>query len=560
MAVSLACPDWAAKLRAGETPIAQIPLDAEKADRAVRIFNELRLPDVPGHPPLREASGEWFRDIVRAAFGSHDPETGLPAVNELFVLVPKKNSKTTNAAALGLVGLIMCERPAAQMLILGPTQNVAERCFDQAHGMIKADPMLRKIFHVQSHLKEITRIKTGAKLSVKTFDMNVVTGEIPALTIIDELHVVAGKSYADRVIAQVTGGMVTNPEALLVYITTQSDIEPSGVFKTKLDYARGVRDGIITDRVRLLPVLYEFPPEVQAAESQPWRDVAMWPMVLPNLGRSVHLELLRDKYAQAMQEGPQAERIWASQHLNIQIGLGLSGDYWPGALYWQAAADKGLTLERIMAECDVCVAGVDGGGLDDLFALAVIGRHAKTRRWMVWARAWAQPEVFERRKEIAARLRDFEKDGDLVVCSRVDQDAEDCADICARLAGAGLLPARAAIGLDAYGVASLIDALAERGLDGDRVMAVGQGYKLQSAITTLPRKLKDRTLRHGGQPIMSWVVGNAKQELRGSNYVVTKQAAGSAKIDPLMAMFNAAMLMFLNPVADVPPVVRVRVA
>ncbi len=49
---------------------------------------------------------------------------------------------------------------------------------------------------------------------------------------------------------------------------------------------------------------------------------------------------------------------------------------------------------------------------------------------------------------------------------------------------------------------------------------------------------------------MSWSVGNAKQELRGSNYVVTKQVSGAAKIDMLMALFNAAMLMFYNPEAS----------
>lgn len=116
-----------------------------------------------------------------------------------------------------------------------------------------------------------------------------------------------------------------------------------------------------------------------------------------------------------------------------------------------------------------------------------------------------------------------------------------------RLRDAGLLPEKAAIGLDAFGVATVLDHLAEAGIDGDTVMAVGQGYRLQAAITTLPRKLKDKTFRHCGQPMMTWVVGNAKTELKGSNYVVTKQAAGAAKIDPLMATFNAAMLMFLNP-------------
>jgi hypothetical protein len=38
----------------------------------VAIFNNLRLPDVPGQPAMAEAAGDWFRDIVRAAFGSLD--------------------------------------------------------------------------------------------------------------------------------------------------------------------------------------------------------------------------------------------------------------------------------------------------------------------------------------------------------------------------------------------------------------------------------------------------------------------------------------------------------
>ncbi|WP_202615454.1 hypothetical protein [Rhizobium deserti] len=158
--------------------------------------------------------------------------------------------------------------------------------------------------------------------------------------------------------------------------------------------------------------------------------------------------------------------------------------------------------------------------------------------------------MFQRRQEIAPRLRQFEEEGDLVVCKEVDDDVKEIADICERIHASGLLPERAGIGLDSYGIATLLDVLAERGLEGDLTLAVGQGWKLQSAITTLPRKLKDRTMVHCGQPIMAWAAGNAKTELRGSNYLVTKQAAGASKIDPLMALFNAAMLMFLNPEAS----------
>ncbi len=52
---------------------------------------------------------------------------------------------------------------------------------------------------------------------------------------------------------------------------------------------------------------------------------------------------------------------------------------------------------------------------------------------------------------------------------------------------------------------------------------------------------------HGGQPLMAWCVGNARVEPRGNAILITKQASGRGKIDPLMALFNAVSLMSLNP-------------
>jgi phage terminase large subunit-like protein len=543
----LSCPDWIEKLKAGETPMPEVPLDDGLAGVAVRIFDQLRLPDVAGQPTLGEVGGEWFRDILRALFGCIDPETKIRYISELFLLVPKKNSKTTNSAALGLIALMVNTIPNAKMVIIGPTQGVAETCFSQLQGMIDADPELGKMFHVQDHLKKVKYIPTGAVLAIKSFDMNVVTGGIPIFAIIDELHLMSSKSYAKKVIGQIRGGM-NKANCLLVFITTQSVDEPAGIFRTELLNARAVRNGE-TPAEGLLAVLYEFSEEMQSAKGKPFLDPKYWPMVMPNLGKSVFMDLLQREFRKAEAKGLEDLQLWLSQHLNIQIGVGIHNDRWKGADYWESCADDMLTLAEIKRVCDVCVVGIDGGGLDDLLGLAVLGRHADTRDWMLWVKAWVQTDVLKDRPEIAERLQDFAETGDLVICEDLGEDLDSVADICADLNDAGLLPDDAAVGLDPEGVADIVDALAMKGLTDDQVRPIGQGYKLNAAINGLPRKLKKGTFHHCDQPLMAWCVGNAKTELRGNARMVTKQRSGLAKIDPLMAAFDAVMLMSRNPEA-----------
>ncbi|QFQ87325.1 terminase large subunit [Paracoccus kondratievae] len=543
-----ACPDWWEKLQAGEVPIADVPVNEAKAARVLAFFNRLRLPDVPGNPPMAEACGDWFKTILVVFFASEDPDTHRELVWELLCMVPKKNSKSTYVAALGLTALYMEEAPNRQMLLVGPSQNISERCFEQAQGMISLDDKLKLIFRVQDHLKTVTRRKTGSKLEVKTFDTTIVTGEIPVLTIIDELHELGKKAKAAKVMQQIRGGGITKVRGKVLMITTQSDEMPTGIWKSELKKARAIRDGKGGKSPIMLPVLYEFPESLQRDEKF-WRDRDNWHLVLPNLGLSIDEQALEDDYENNGRVSKEAEQIWASQHLNIEIGVGLGGDAWSGAVHWESAAVSGLTLERLLDESEVCTIGVDWGGADDLAALAVIGRRARDKAWLLWVRAWARETVFKARPQIADALRGFELDGDLRVAATPEQQAAEAAEICDRVRQAGLLPEAGGIGLDAAGIALLFDALEAMGMTSPLVQAVQQGWKLQTAISTMPLKLESRRLLHADQPIMNWAVGNAKQELKGSNYMVTKQASGAAKIDPLMAAFDAAMLMFNNPQA-----------
>lgn len=547
MSWALAVPDWQDRIRAGRSLLPGLPdLDRAEAARAVGIFNKLRLPDVIGQPPLAEAGGDWFREIVGAILGSVDRKTGRRMLRELFLLAPKKSSKTSYGAAFMVTALLMNERPRAEFLLIAPTISTASLAFNQAVGMVVADPFLMKRFHVREHLKRITDRTTKASLEIKSFETNVLTGVKPAGVLLDELHEIAKNPAAERIIGQIRGGILPNPEAFIAFITTQSDQPPRGAFLSELITARKVRDG--KSKASMLSVLYEFPPDIALDKAIPpaWENPDNWAMVTPNLGLSVQLDSLVEEFEKAKEKGSGEIIRWASQHLNIEIGLSLGSDRWAGAEHWQGAIDKTLTLEQIIARSEIIVMGVDGGGLDDLLGLAVLGRCRTTKKLLLWCRAWAHETVLARRKSEASILRDFERQGDLRIIQVLGEDLKDVAAIAQQVDASGVL---ACVALDPYGIDGIVNALRDAGIEGDnRVVGISQGWKLSGSIITTERELAAGELIHAGQPLMAWCVGNAKVEARGNAITITKQAAGRAKIDPLMAALTARAGLALNPV------------
>lgn len=529
--------------------MADVPLNPERAAKALAFFNRLRLPDVPGTPTMEEACGEWFKEILCAFLASEDPATKRRLVWELLCMVPKKNSKTTYVAALGLTALFMEDAPNRQMLIVAPSQNISERCFNQAQGMIRLDERLKAIFHIQDNLKTITRRKTGTALDVKSFDTGIVTGEIPVLTIIDEVHELGKKAKAQAVMQQIRGGGITKQGGQVLMITTQSDEAPAGIWKTELLKARRIRDGEGGPSPIMLPVLYEFPPQLQKDETF-WRDQRNWPLLLPNLDRSIDTQRLIDDYENNGRATAQAEQIWASQHLNIEIGVGIGDDSWRGADHWDAAADFSLKdLDILLDRSEVVTFGGDGGGLDDLLGAAVIGREKGTRHWLIWNHALAHKGVLERRQDIASRLLSFAEEGSLTICETARQLAEGFGEIFSRLLASGKLPEKDAVGLDPNNVAALIEELTARGMTDKMLRRLLQGSALSPAWWGLEMKLSDGTVSHAGFDLMSWCAGNAKVERRGNAIMITKQVSGTAKIDPIIATGEAAILMSWNPEA-----------
>jgi phage terminase large subunit-like protein len=411
--------------------------------------------------------------------------------------------------------------------------------------MTQRDEDLDALMHVQTHIKSIAHRESGATLKVVAADSNTVGGKKSVGTLVDELWLFGKRHDAENMLREAIGGLASRPEGFVIYLTTQSDGPPSGVFKQKLQYARDVRDGKIEDK-RFVPVIFEHPPEmVERNEHLSAENLAL---VNPNLGYSVDEEFLQREYTKAKTSGEESFRGFLAKHANVEIGLALLSNRWAGAEYWERQAiETGLTFQQLLDRSEVVDIGIDGGGLDDLLGFGAVGRDKDTRQWLLWTHAWAHPSVLERRKSEAARLHDFAKQGDLTLVETIGDDVDQVVELVARVEASGLLDK---IGVDPVGIGSILDGLSEAGIPEDKIIGISQGWKLGGAIKTTERKLAEGGLLHGGQPMMNWCCGNARVEPRGNAILITKQASGFAKIDPLMATFNAVSLMSLNPEAQ----------
>jgi len=537
-----ACPDWAERLKARRS-IIPAPIYPEQAEQALAIFKELKVTDLPGKPTFGECSEPWVFDYVAAIFGGYDADAGKQLIREYGLLISKKNTKSTIAAGIMLTALILCWREEEEHLILAPTKEVADNSFKPAAGMIRADEELSALFHIQDHIRTITHRVTRSSLKVVAADTDTVSGKKAGRILVDELWLFGKRSNAEAMFMEALGGQVSREEGWVIYLTTQSDEPPAGVFKERLQYWRDVRDGIIEDR-KTLGVLYEFPEEM--VRDKAYLEPRNFYLTNPNIGRSVSAEWLEDQLRKNLNKTDGTLQQFLAKHLNVEIGLSLRSDRWAGADFWQAQGHPPVTLQTLLDRCEVIDVGIDGGGLDDLLGFAALGRVADSSDWLLWTHAWAHPSVMERRKSEAPRFLDFARDGDLTIVRQIGDDVDQVADLVAQIEGAGLLDK---VGVDQHGLGGILDALDAAEVPADKIVGVSQGWKMNGAIKTAERKLAEGTLIHGGQPLMAWCVGNAKVEPKGNAVSITKQAAGLAKIDPLMATFNAVSLLSLNPAA-----------
>lgn len=562
---------WDRKIARGESilpPLKQLPFASPEAGQAGwELFADFRLTTVPGAPHVGDVTGDWLKELVTYWMAAQDPATGHRSVQEMLLLVSKKNTKTTSMALLTLAQFVTTRRRNCQALIIAPTIPVADTAFRTIVGAVETTEGLNRCYKVLPSSREIKDLRNGwhTQLKVAAADLSVLVGTTAQFIMLDEVHVLLEQNGAEFLMEHVRGARVGQPDASCIMCTTHAHEIPSGTWKSELKAYRDIRDGRI-DQPRLF-VAYEFPDKM--VEKGKHLDPENFFVTNPNMGITVDLERMKKDLEFEQAKGPHAESGWRQQFTNLDPKHNNPPNAWSGARYWLDAIDEDPNLgdpsvrglDALLRRCENVVIGIDGGGMYDLLSLYVIGREAARGRWLGWGHSWAHVGLKDTYPTIWERIKGFVNDGEVSLVDYASVLSPDhprsinlhqMALLCSYIHSSGLFLPKGSVGIDEMKMGLLADALHDFNLPCPipyhQVCKVPQGPKMALTADMMGLRVAQGHFLHGNQGLMHWAVNNIIQEPKGNSFIIQKQnLEQDAKIDPAVAMFIAARLFEASP-------------
>jgi phage terminase large subunit-like protein len=211
---------------------------------------------------------------------------GLRQYRETYVEMGRKNGKSLKGAALALFCLLFDNEPGAEVVSAAGKRDQARIIFDHVKKVVKADPTLDALCKVK---RDVIESIDGGTYSVISADAMTNHGGNISCLIFDELWVQKNRLLYEAL----TTGMGAR-EQPITYLCGTAGFDKTSLAYEKRIQAEKVRDGIIKDPT-FLPVLFG------AADDDDWKDKEVWKKANPNLGVSISMEFLENKFKEAEQ-------------------------------------------------------------------------------------------------------------------------------------------------------------------------------------------------------------------------------------------------------------------
>ncbi|MEM4167529.1 MAG: terminase TerL endonuclease subunit [Candidatus Caldarchaeum sp.] len=328
-------------------------LDVDAAERVRKFFREF----------LRHSKGKWagqqfelldwqWTDIVLPLFGWKRAD-GTRRFRRAYIEIPKKNGKSTLAAAIGLYMLVADGEAGAEVYSLGFDREQASIVHNEAIQMVKASAELSSILRINAATRTIHFDATNSRYAALSSDAHGIEGINAHCLIADELHVWKDSKLWNAI--QYAGRARRQP--LLFVITTAGD-DNSVLCREVHEYAVGVLNNSIVDE--------RFFAYIRAAEpGDDWTAEETWRKANPSLGITISLDDFRADFHEATRT-PRATAAFMRYSLNIWISAETA---WIDAVAWDRCK---ATYSEQDLEGEECWLGLDLAKTTSLAAATLV--------------------------------------------------------------------------------------------------------------------------------------------------------------------------------------------
>lgn len=384
--------------------------------------------------------------------------------------------------------------------------------------MVKRSKAFRET--VQVFRNNLSVSATNSKYEPLGADSNTLDGLNVHAALIDELHAHKTRDLWD-VLETATG---SRRQPLQIAVTTAgAGNDKAGICWEQHGYCHKILDpgNPLED-----DTYFAFIAAIDAEDS--WTDESCWPKANPNLNVSVKLDDLQRKCKKAM-ETPPAQNNFRRKHLNEWTE---SITAWLPAGLWQSCSTP---VDEEALHGRICYAGLDLATVNDLCALALVFP-AEDGTYDVLAYCWCPKDKATKREQSRqGNYLSWAKEGHIIL---TEGDSIDYRQIRKTLNDLTKKFTIKEIAFDPYNASHLRTELQEE--DGFMMIEFRQGMLSMSAPTKeLERALLDRKIRHGGNPVLSWMANNASAVTDDADNIKLSKKQSGDKIDGIIATIMA---------------------
>lgn len=498
--------------------------DPERVDRVLKTFSL-----------LRHTQGQWagrplnpdpwqIAYILAPVYGwvrKNDAGRWARIIRTEYVELPRKNGKTTLAG--GQLCYLTCAdgEAGAQVIAAAAGKDQARFCFDPIKTIAEKSPALSP--HVKVMRDRIIHPRSGSYFTVVSSLADLIHGANIHAAGIDELHVHKSPDLVEAIVT----GTGAREQPLIVIITTADDGKPNTVYALIRARIEQLARGALKD-----PSVYGV---IWGADPKDDPHVeSTWAKANPGYGISPTREFM----ASASTKAASSPADLASfQRLHLGLRTKQTTKYITLAS-WDRNAGPRRVDETALADQE-CFGGLDLASTSDLNALCWLFPAGDGTYDAIW-RLWIPEDNLEALdKRTAGSATGWVRDGWLTTTPgnvtdydwikaqiMVDAEAFDVQDIA----------------YDRWNSSQMVNDLVAEDLP---MSPIGQGYASLSAPTKelqrllLQGKTSAPVLRHGGHPVLRWMVDNLTVQMDAAGNVKPDKGKAADKIDGVAALVNA---------------------